>query len=189
MMKKLLLIVFALATLGVSAQTNMFAKGDKSIGFAVGIGSAAYGKMVVPPISVSYEQGILDGLFEKGVLGVGGYLGVSTSKWEYNDIFDPTAPGYGYKYTYTIVGVTGTFHYPFIDKLDTYTTVLLGYTIGTSKFFSDDNVPDPGNTNSVSGIAYSGMIGAKYYFTDNLAAMVELGYGIAFLNIGLVYKF
>jgi len=40
-----------------------------------------------------------------------------------------------------------------------------------------------------SGIAKAFYIGGRYYFTDNLAGMIELGYGIAYLNIGIALKF
>ena len=41
---------------------------------------------------------------------------------------------------------------------------------------------------SVGGLVYAGFIGARYYFTPKLAAMAELGYGIAILNIGVSFK-
>ena len=32
-------------------------------------------------------------------------------------------------------------------------------------------------------------VGGRWYFTDSFAAMLELGYGIAWLNIGVAFKF
>ena len=36
--------------------------------------------------------------------------------------------------------------------------------------------------------AYSWFVGARYYFTDKLAGMAELGYGITYLNLGVSLK-
>jgi len=40
-----------------------------------------------------------------------------------------------------------------------------------------------------SGVGLSLYIGGRYFFTDNIAALVELGYGVAYLNIGIAIKF
>ena len=37
--------------------------------------------------------------------------------------------------------------------------------------------------------AWGWFIGGRYYFTDNLAAMLELGYSATYVNIGVAYKF
>ncbi len=47
---------------------------------------------------------------------------------------------------------------------------------------------------SGSGISSSGLIvpvyvGARYYVTDKLGIMAELGYGVSVLNVGVSYKF
>ena len=40
-----------------------------------------------------------------------------------------------------------------------------------------------------SGFAFSLHLGTRYYFTDNFAAGIEIGYGVAYANIGVAYKF
>src|SRR5512147_1322079 len=117
-----LTLTLLLTVIGFS-QESTFNKGDKVINLGIGLGSTLYHgfgyKASVPPISISGEYGIKDGILDKGVIGVGGYLGYSSYKWEYY--------GWGWKYTNIIIGARGTFHYPFIDKLDTYTGILLGF--------------------------------------------------------------
>ncbi|HDJ34277.1 MAG TPA: hypothetical protein ENF21_09310 [Bacteroidetes bacterium] len=178
-----LLAVFTLTQL--SAQDPIFVKGDKVLNFSLGLGSTLYtggfytGQ--IPPVSGSLEIGLLDELIEdKGSVGVGPYLGFSSYKWEYMD--------WGWKYTNIILGARGNFHYPFIDKLDTYTGILLGFRIVSASEFGTP-IPGYNYSASSSGLAGSWFIGARYYFTENLAAMGELGYGIAWLNIGVALKF
>ena len=40
-----------------------------------------------------------------------------------------------------------------------------------------------------SNLGLSVFVGGRYHFTDNLAGFVELGYGVAYLNLGLAYQF
>ena len=128
-MKKLILlfvaIVFSLTQM--LAQESTFVKGDKVLNLGIGFGGRYTGSGMttsVPPLSASFEVGVKDGVLEKGSIGVGGMLAYSSHKWEYS--------GWGWKYTSIVIGARGSFHYPLVDKLDTYTGLLIGYDISTS---------------------------------------------------------
>lgn len=185
-MKKiaLLLVIATFALVQMSAQTPTFVKGDKALNLGLGLGSSLYSgglyKTQLPPLSASMEIGILDNLLEKGVLGVGPYLGIASYKWEYLS--------WGWKYTNIIIGARGNFHYPLKDKFDTYTGILLGFRIVSSSEFGTP-VYGYNYSSSSSGLIGSWFVGGKYYFTENLSAMVELGYGVAYLNLGIGLKF
>jgi hypothetical protein len=187
-MKKLCILFFSLVFLSsVSAQESTFNKGDLVANLGLGLGSrlyyGSYYKTTIPRISVSAEKGIVDGILEKGVIGVGGYLGLSQSKWEY----DAFGYNYGTRYTSIIIGPRGAFHYPFIDKLDTYAGLMLGLNVQlTNDFGTNTGTVDPpsGNVNLVS----SWFLGGRYYLTDNIAAMGELGVGVSYLTIGVAIK-
>ncbi len=166
------------AVTGLFAQANMFSKGDKVANVSIGLGSSIYGsgyKIGIPPIGASFEYGIKDELFnEKSSLGVGGYLGFTTATW-----------GSYYSYTNIIVGARGIVHYQLIDNIDTYAGILLGYNIASSKY---SGIGASLGGTSAGGLIYAGFVGARYYFTPKLAAMAELGYGIAILNLGVSFK-
>lgn len=179
-----LLVAMCFTTAMASAQ-NYFAKGAKVINATVGFGNSLYtgsgytGK--VPPIAASFEVGILDNVFdEKSSIGVGGYLGYTSAKWELG--------GYGWRYSDFIIGVRGSFHYQLIDKMDTYTGLLLGYDIVRATEIGDHTLWS-GSSALSSGLAWSWYVGGRYYFNDKFAGLVELGYGIAYFNIGLSIKF
>lgn len=183
-MKKISLIfVFISFSLTQFAQDPIFSSGDKVVNFGLGLGTTlytgSYYKMSVPPLSVSYEVGIKDDVIEKGSVGVGGYLGYSAYKWEYSN--------WGWKYSNLIIGARGSFHYPLVDKIDTYTGLLLGYNISTSKEFGDA-IPGYDYSTSSGGIMVAWYVGGRYYFKDKYAAMAELGYGITYLNLGVAIK-
>jgi len=184
-MKKLsiLLSVLVVATSVSFAQESVFNKGDKALNLGIGFGSilymGSYYSTQVPPVSASLEYGYLDGVLEKGVIGLGGYVGYSAHKWEYYN--------WGWRYTTFIIGARGTFHYPLVDKMDTYMGLLLGARIVSSKEFGT-NTGYYDYSAAGSGLAYSWFVGARYFFTPNFAVMGELGYGISYINLGIALK-
>ncbi len=173
------MVLAVVAVVGLFAQQNTFSKGDKVINLGVGLGSSIYGSGYssgIPPLSGSFELGIKDNLFnEQSSLGVGGYLGFSTATW-----------GDYYSYSSIIVGARGLLHYQLVDNLDTYAGVLLGYNISSYKYTGVGT--SIGGGASAGGLIYAGFLGARYYFSPKFAAMAELGYGIAILNLGVSLK-
>lgn len=185
MKKSVLLLVVAVFTFTqLVAQEPTFEKGDKvlnlGIGFGSGLYTGTYYKTSVPPISASLEFGVADGVLEKGSIGVGPYLAYSSHKWEYS--------GWGWKYSNIYIAARGVFHYPLVDKLDTYTGLTLGYNIATSSEYGN-SVPGYDYNSSSGGLLYAWFVGARYYFSDSFGVMAELGVGIVYLNLGIALKF
>ena len=157
-MKKV--IVFALVAIFstplLRAQESMFDVGDRVVNLGLGIGSTLYGGSYyssgVPPISISYEQGIKDDILEKGVIGVGGYVGYSSYKYRYTY----ASYDYGWNYSNIFIGGGGFFHYPLIDQLDTYVGLLLGYKIQTSTEYG--TIPGSEFSSSSSGLFFSSFV-------------------------------
>jgi hypothetical protein len=183
-MKKLILlfVVAAFSLTQMLAQESTFAKGDKVLNLGIGFGGRYSGSGMttsVPPISASFEVGVKDGVVEKGSIGIGGMLAYSAHKWEY--------AGWGWKYSSIVIGARGTFHYPLVNKLDTYTGLLIGYDISTaSEYGISTGYP---YDNSYGGFTYAWFVGARYYFSDSFAAFGELGVGVTIFNIGAALKF
>lgn len=184
MSKRYLLFFFVtLFPFLLTAQNTTFTEGDKVLNLGIGFGSTLYTGSYysnrVPPVSASIEFGVKDELFdENSSLGIGGYFGYTGAKWEYMN--------YGWDYTSIIVGARGSVHYQFVEKLDTYTGLMLGYNVVSSKSYGTAGTV----SNTVgSGLVYSWILGGRYYFSDNLAVLLELGYGVAYLNAGIALKF
>jgi hypothetical protein len=180
MKKVFTLFLVALMSIPVlQAQESMFNLGDKTVNLGIGLGttlySGTYYSRGFPPVSISYEQAIKDDILEKGVIGVGGYLGYTSYKYDYL--------GWGYKYSNIVFGAGGFFHYPLIDKLDTYIGVLLGYNIVSANEFGTNPGWDYSSTSG--GFVFSGFVGARYFFTEKFAAFAQVGYGIAYLTLGV----
>jgi hypothetical protein len=183
-MKKLLmlLVVIVFTVTQLVAQTSTFNKGDKVLNLGIGLGSASYsGFNMAGLFSTSFEVGIIDKILKKATIGVGGYLGYSSYK---NAYFTSD-----YRYSNLIIGGRGTFHYPLVNKLDTYAGLMLGYNIGGFHYLGSGAEPnyDP----SLGGFVSILNAGARYYFSRNFAAMSELGlgYGTIYLSFGGALKF
>jgi len=156
----------AMFSLTVNAQ-NTFNKGDKVFQAGIGLGSTYYYSSMIP-ISASFELGIKDNLFDdKSSLGVGGYFGFASGKGL--TVLSPV--------------VRGAVHYQFVDKLDTYAGLGLGL-----RFWSWKSGYWYG-TSSGSELIIPFIAGARYYFSDNIAGFAELGYEIAYLTVGISFKF
>lgn len=186
-MKKILaVLMISLFAVGLlQAQESTFGKGDKVANLGIGLLSGLYSgsgyTSKMPPVSLSFEYGIVDDVLEVGSIGIGGYVGYASAKWE----SDWGGGVWGWKYTNFIIGARGSFHYPLVDKLDTYAGVMLGYNVVSVK---DIGTVQVGYSASGSEGVFNAYVGGRYYFNDNFAAMAELGTGIAYLNIGIAYK-
>jgi len=152
----------------VNAQ-DIFQKGTRVLSAGIGVGSGI-------PVEIAYEQSILDGLIknENGAIGVGGYAG-----WYHRS-------EYSWSYNHYVIGARGTFHYQFVDKLDTYGGLMAGYNIATSSW-DGEGISDVSATGSV--FDFSLFVGARYWFAPNFGVYSEVGYGIAYLSAGIALKF
>jgi hypothetical protein len=170
----------------LSGFSQTFSSGDKVISAGLGLGSTVYSGTgytgAVPPIFVNFEYGLQE--LGPGILGLGGYFGISSYKWETTIL----GSEYGWKYTSAIIGARGNYHYNFVEQLDTYGGLMLGYNILNAKATGEWPL---GITSSAtgSGFTWSLYVGGRYYFNESFAVMAELGYGIAWLQLGISYKF
>jgi len=166
-MKKLILLsVLVVAFVAAKAQEPLFVKGDKVIN--LGIGFDWY-----TTISASGEYCILDGIADKGSVGVGAFAGFGF----------PLGGVYSHS-SRILAGVRGTFHYPLIDKLDTYGGLGIGlqYTHYSAGYYWS------GYSSSHAGLNAGFFLGARYYLTQRLAAFGEVGYGLGYLTVGVAFK-
>jgi hypothetical protein len=181
----ILLVTCIISTVKAKAQT--YEVGNNIISAGLGLGSAigngyTYASQS-PGFSVQYERGIWE--VGPGVISLGGYLGFKS----YSNSGSEGGYNYDYKWNYTILGARGAYHFTGIpvENLDVYAGLMLSFN--NLSYSGSTNIPGglPGSYNS--DIELSPFVGAKYYFAGNLGGFAELGYGVAFLNIGLSYKF
>ena len=181
----LIVLCFSLFTTQMlSAQSPTFnTKGDQLAGVSLGFGgyySGSYYNSVsrTPFIAFYYENCFMENLFdENSSLGLGGMLGHTSVRYS-NAVS-------GFKANSFIVGFRGTVHYAFVNKLDTYGGLMLGYNFATWTWEDKNNNLHP---HSDGGLDFSLFVGARYYFTDTFAAFAELGIAVP-INLGVSIKF
>ena len=81
----------------------------------------------------------------------------------------------------------GTYHYQVVDALDTYGGVHIGLRYESWREYGTLS-PDVAKPEATLRPLINLFAGAKFYFSDNLFIMGEIGYGIAFINVGLGLK-
>jgi opacity protein-like surface antigen len=198
MKKMYLMAVIAIAAINVNAQDAAFYQGSSTV--TIGYGFPNIGKSIlkignsagvtdskitgVGPIHVKYEYAVSD------KVGVGVSLGYVSFADEYTQDNGGAAP-YKYKDAITSFGILARFNYHFggNEKVDPYVGLGAGYNNWTAKTTTND--PDGiGNTFTIPiKIGFEGGVGVRYYFTPNIGAYAELGYGKSILQGGLAFKF
>ncbi len=195
-MKRLSLLLLGLFLMGGAAHAqkpfrdgDVFSRGDVVLNLGVGLGNMVYNDNYtkkVPPISLSGEYAVTGNLFNngRGVVGLGGYIGYTGAKYRAFDNLDA-----GWNFNNLIVGVRGALHYQFVNRLDTYVGLFLGYNISmTGDYGSFPSELKPAAP-SVGGFEFAFYVGARYYLSQRFAVLGEVGYGLSAVNLGVAYKF
>ena len=183
-------LAFAFAALiSFSASAQVFQRGDNLVTAGISFGSGMGNfdaNHSSPGISLTYELGYynLDG---PGVLGLGAYVGHKN----FSNTGTLGNSPYSQKWSYTVIGFRANYHYQGLKNLphlDPYGGLMLSYNAVNYTFSSPDGITDPsGDYNGSLGLSL--YAGSRWFFTKNIAAFMEVGFGVANLTIGGCYKF
>ena len=184
-MKRIALLIIAMLTLGFAAQAqSTFSKGTTTANLGLGIGGTLFDKnysVLLPPISLGVDHSVASGLVDgNGSIGVGGYIGAEVYRYTG---FDKSV------WSQTLIGPRGSLHYQFVDRLDTYFSLMLGVNIISWNYnmkVADGAIKDKDTS---AGFGWGAHFGTRYYLSDRWAIMGELGYGLTFLTLGATYRF
>jgi hypothetical protein len=168
----LALFLFA-ALLAPATASAQFGPDQTYLGAHLGVSGVGSAAAIGVSADVSYDENI----------SIGGWL----DTWSYGERF--TYPGDGggsWDVRYVALAATGSYHFPVEDnpKLDPFVGVALGYYIVSS-------------SSSVAGFDYSGSSsrlfvgaygGARYFFRPDLAGVARVGFGSAYLTLGVDLK-
>lgn len=164
-------IITVTSSLFCQSQPISIEVGNNLYIFGIGFGLVHPNRIIeIPPLSVSYERIVSDGIFEKGSIGTGIYLGLSRHSWEMFEEWMGNS-------TIIITGVRGSFNYQILDKINIYTGIMLGLELVYDRNAAGEN------------FIWSTYSGGRYLFSKHFMLFAELGYGISYLNIGIVLKF
>ncbi len=189
MKKTLRNLVLCFALIGTvpvaSTYAQLFDKGDIVVTGGLGLGATYYSlggtSMVMPVIFATGDYCFREDL-GPGNLGLGALIAYSSYKENF------LTSDYYWKVNTFMIGARGTYHFTdLVDKLDLYGGITLGGKF--SKVTYSDDALDGYSSPSEGGVLAEFFGGARYYFTDNIAANGELGYGVSWLKLGISFKF
>jgi len=169
---------------GINAQD--FGAGDKDLSIGLGFGGYLYypgDYSLLPEISASFDYGLRDD-WGPGVFGVGAFMGISRTG---TDDLIVVSGEFGVRYTNVTIAPRATYHYQFVDKLDTYAGALLGLGIQSQKPYGTWPTAEP-DTKVNLVLVEAVFVGARYYFTRNFAGFAEVGVGVSYLTLGMTFK-
>ena len=137
------------------------------------------------PFGLHAEYGVTD------FLGIGLYFGMYKDKITISDV---TVPGniYGYEHKYTNLCLRPAFHIPLgMAKLDPYVAIPFGLNKVKANDFKEEGAYNYVQNPMKSGFCYAINAGANLYFSDNIGAFVDGGYGsgLPMINFGVSVKF
>ncbi len=153
-------LIVALLCTSFKGFSQAYKQGDNLLNATIGFGNG-FGSL---DLGASFEHGFTDNISAGASFD---YLGLGT--------------GYGGSGGLLYIAARGSFHAGELlnagDKLDPYIGAGLGY------------LSWPGSIYGSSGIFFQGHLGARYWFSDNLGGVVEVGAGAAPIKLGLALKF
>ncbi len=159
-----------------------FTQGDRIVGMKLALGSV-FGSTT--GLVVSGEYGLKSCFLDiKGLpnsLGIGGSFG-------YSSFFEFVFPWGNYFYrNYLFLG-SAFWHVDIFKqkKIDTYLRANLGLNLDV---ITKPAPNAPGIESTYGGLVFGLSLGGRYYFNKNLAAAVELGFGMGNLRLGMDYRF
>ena len=213
-MKKLLFIfgLFAIIILNNNVvKGQAFYIGTHVVSLGFGFGGAYPFKTTggpYPAIGLSYEHGITE--FSSGAaIGVGGFIGEKTLVYHHDFDVSQTYGNFPYyeesKWKYLFAGASGSYHVNTHTRYDPYVNVILGMKFLKYRFvYTDpnhvppdgyptagvpaDGVPIRDNHKYKPGFMYNFAVGTRYFWSNNVAAFIEAGYGISYVTFGLTVK-
>lgn len=174
--RQALAAITAIMILSAPAQAQ-FETGQTYIGPHLGLGSFES--------SVSFGGDVEYGLTKPGEAGPGRIgIGGTVDYWRWSG-----GTGYGYTWTYSWVpvGFFGAYHFVLDNrKWDLFAGLGLGYLIVNSSLRGPDGgIIETGAPAYSSHVYWSGVAGARYFFSPTLALHGRLGWGASVLSVGL----
>ncbi|PID88663.1 MAG: hypothetical protein CSB03_00185 [Bacteroidia bacterium] len=181
-MKKIYLLFFVLLTAFAAQAQTSNQKGDLFLNAGVGIGTYGATNLSIPPITVSADYTLKDKLFDEySSLSAGAYLGYYGTSSSYG--------AFSSRWSNFLLGGRGAVHYSFVDKLDTYAGLMLGYDIVSYTTKGELRSVNLNDSSSNGNFIFSAFVGARYFFTETIGAYAEIGYGLSALELGVSFKF
>jgi hypothetical protein len=186
----LILAMTMLWCTSIFAQPLTYAEQSFSIGLGVpAISNYDYSSRS-PALTAIYEYGFSDKL-GIGYVGGGALLSFAGSDYDYRYLDTPFTS----EYNYVVIGPRAAYHFDMVEitgdsfwsNIDVYGGMFLGIRFQSYKYTNHSNGSE--QEDNKSKLATDIFTGIRYSFHDQIGAFAELGYGVAYLNLGVNIRF
>lgn len=185
-MKKIIIATCLLIS-QLSIAQKEFSKGNNYASISYGLGTIGMNFTSIYSSLPNYKSstlGPIGGYYERAVTDNIG-AGISINYLRNSASYDMIGTAIDMTISQLAVAVRGAYHFKLSNKkLDPYAGAGLAYR----NFSYKSNISSI-NFSFGSPVGIQAYAGSRFFFTDNLAAFAEVGYGVSFLNIGATFKF
>lgn len=185
-MKKLILIASLLVS-QLSFSQSTFSKGNNYASISYGLGAIGANWTKIYSSLPNYKAstiGPLGAYFERGVTNKIG-IGISVNYLRNSASYDMGSTAVDMTISQLAIAIRGAYHFKLSNtKFDPYAGAGLAY-----RNFSYKSSVSSVNFAFGSPVGIQAFAGSRYFFTNNIAAFAEIGYGVSYLNIGGTIKF
>jgi hypothetical protein len=114
-------------------------------------------------------------------------IGAWADTWSYGESVGTALGEYSWDIRYIAIAGTGSYHFPIKSspKWDPFVGLALGYYVVSSEARGFGGVTYDGDA---SRIFLGGFGGARYFFNPRLSGVARLGFGAAYLTLGVDMK-
>lgn len=135
-------------------------------------------KLILPPVHLAYEQSVWD-FGNAGAIGWGGMA--TYGKYEYAYPWNEGEVNVRTGVFNLLVGAS--YHYTVATRFEVYLRAMLGAAISNYK----DDAPGV-NPSWNSKFIWTGVAGARHYFSNTLGVFIESGYTLGYVNAGMILR-
>ncbi len=186
----LFLAMAMLSSTAIFAQPLTYAEHSVSIGLGVpAISNYDYSSRT-PALTAIYEYGFSDKL-GIGYVGGGALMSFASADYNYRYLDIP----FTNEYNYLVIGPRAAYHFDMVEitgdsfwsNIDVYGGMFLGIRFQSYKY--TNHISETKEEDNKSKLATDIFTGIRYSLHDQIGAFAELGYGVAYLNLGVNIRF
>lgn len=162
-----------LAVLAPGAADAQFVEGQTYVGAHVGLSGVGSTTTLGVNGEIAYNDRI----------GIGAWA----DTWSYGETFGTGFGSASWDIRYVALAGTGSYHFPIesAPKWDPFLGLALGYYVVST---STTNSFGGSYSGDASRLFLGGFGGARYAFSDNLRGVARVGFGAAYLTVGVDFR-
>lgn len=156
----------------VATAQETFEQGKSMVNLGIGVGKTK--NQSLPPLSLTYERSLVSNLFDYGSIGLGAQIEVQGFDYAGDSGFD------------SFFGPRISWHYEWLENLDTYVSAMAGLQLERYPNFNEENKTSEMSTEGSFGFGFA--LGARYLFTRGFGVFAEGSTNISYFKVGATFN-